>query len=205
MLNPKIKGDLHIHSLDDAKKYAYVTEVGGDLFVHEGAKGAQFPVLTSIGGYLDNRAEGAQFPVLTSIGGYLYNRAEGAQFPVLTSIGGSLFNRAEGAQFPVLTSIGGEPIETSEVYKERMHAVAEAALENPAALEMGAWHTCKTTHCIAGWAIQLAGKQGHLLEKKHGPQTAGAILLGPQAACYFQVTNEKAREVLKSWLEGDAK
>ena len=43
-------------------------------------------------------------------------------------------------------------------------------------LQMDAWHTCKTTHCRAGWAITLAGVAGAELEAKHGPHRAGIMI-----------------------------
>jgi hypothetical protein len=43
-------------------------------------------------------------------------------------------------------------------------------------LDMGIWHNCRTTHCRAGWAIQLAGKAGKRLETKLGPGVAGALI-----------------------------
>src|ERR1051326_4361077 len=43
-------------------------------------------------------------------------------------------------------------------------------------LQMGAWHTCETTHCRAGWAITLAGEAGRKLEKRYGPAAAGALI-----------------------------
>ena len=43
-------------------------------------------------------------------------------------------------------------------------------------LDMGDWHTCKTTHCRAGWAITLAGKRGLELEKQCGSSLAGALI-----------------------------
>ena len=37
---------------------------------------------------------------------------------------------------------------------------------------MGDWHTCDSTHCRAGWAVHLAGKEGYDLEKKTSTQFA---------------------------------
>ena len=44
------------------------------------------------------------------------------------------------------------------------------------ALDMARWHTCETTHCRAGWAIQLAGAEGAALEARVGPSAAGALI-----------------------------
>lgn len=35
--------------------------------------------------------------------------------------------------------------------------IAKIVVDNPSSLDMGKWHTCQTTHCIAGWAIHLLG------------------------------------------------
>lgn len=43
-------------------------------------------------------------------------------------------------------------------------------------LNMGAWHSCETTHCRAGWAIHLAGEPGRELEDRYGPSVAGALI-----------------------------
>jgi hypothetical protein len=43
-------------------------------------------------------------------------------------------------------------------------------------LDMSAWHTCKTTHCRAGWAIALAGNAGMALEAKLGSACAGSLI-----------------------------
>ena len=48
--------------------------------------------------------------------------------------------------------------------------------EDAAGLDMGSWHTCETTHCIAGWAIHLAGDAGRALEDEVGSNAAGALI-----------------------------
>ena len=49
---------------------------------------------------------------------------------------------------------------------ENIHQKVLDAVSKPKALEMGKWHTCKTTHCRAGWVVTLAGKEGKELEQK---------------------------------------
>ena len=51
-----------------------------------------------------------------------------------------------------------------------------AAIEGGGALDMSAFHSCETTHCRAGWAIQLAGTPGRYLETKYGSCVAGALI-----------------------------
>jgi len=43
-------------------------------------------------------------------------------------------------------------------------------------LNMESWHTCGTTHCLAGWAVHLAGEEGVKLEKELGANAAGALI-----------------------------
>jgi hypothetical protein len=47
-----------------------------------------------------------------------------------------------------------------------IHSAVLAAVSAPGALEMNNWHTCKTTHCRAGWVVVLAGEAGRKLESE---------------------------------------
>jgi hypothetical protein len=93
-----------------------------------------------------------------------------------------------------LTGAKGLPIATDAA--DRLKAVAQAALQ-PDALEMSSWHTCGTTHCIAGWAIHLAGEPGRVMESFMGAEVAGLLLLGTEAHRHFHDSNEKAMEYLR--------
>jgi hypothetical protein len=42
---------------------------------------------------------------------------------------------------------------------------------------MSTWHSCKTTHCIAGWTVHVAGKAGYGLERITDTATAAAAIL----------------------------
>ena len=84
--------------------------------------------------------------------------------------------------------------------RTRIAAVAALALADDDALNMGDWHTCETTHCIAGWAVHQAGPAGYLLEEMVGPHAAGAILLGDEAAKHFYDSGDQARAWLTSFL-----
>jgi len=77
-------------------------------------------------------------------------------------------------------------------------------------LDMGSWHGkedidetnwCGTTHCRAGYAICLAGKEGFALEKKYGSATAGMLLYmksTPDAKIpNFYTTDERAMADLR--------
>ena len=80
---------------------------------------------------------------------------------------------------------------------QRLQSAAAAALM-PGALDMSAWHTCDTTHCIGGTAIHQAGECGRLLEAAVGPHVAGLMLLGVEAHRHFYDTNKDATEWLRS-------
>jgi len=85
---------------------------------------------------------------------------------------------------------------------DRLRAVACVALASDDALRMDAWHSCGTSHCIAGWAIHQAGEVGRLLESSVGAEIAGLMLLGTEAHSHFFDDDEKAREYLQSVLAG---
>jgi hypothetical protein len=82
-----------------------------------------------------------------------------------------------------------------------------SALESGGALEMGNWHSCDTTHCLAGWAVHLAGEAGYALEKEHGPQRAGALIYNVSTgrAPHFFASNERALADLKARVAESAK
>ncbi len=85
---------------------------------------------------------------------------------------------------------------------QRLQAVAAAVLDGDGAtLAMGNWHTCDTTHCLAGWAIHQAGTIGKTLESLHGPHMAGLLLLGHEAAGHFYDSDKEATEWLRSVVE----
>lgn len=52
-----------------------------------------------------------------------------------------------------------------------------AAVESYGELEMGNWHGCKTTHCIAGWVTTLAGEAGRVAEELIGTPWAASIII----------------------------
>ncbi len=42
----------------------------------------------------------------------------------------------------------------------------EAVTSTEESLDMSTWHSCETTHCRAGWVVQLAGEAGKKLEEQ---------------------------------------
>ena len=100
----------------------------------------------------------------------------------------------------VLTGAYGFALPEPEDAERRIRAVAEAALASPGALAMDGWHKCETAHCIAGWAIHLAGDAGYILERVHGSHMAGLMLLGAEAHKHFYDSNDDARKWLESKL-----
>lgn len=76
--------------------------------------------------------------------------------------------------------------------------------------DMRSWHgehrsgdACGTTHCRAGWAVNLAGKAGYELEKKYGPAVAGGMIYRASAGHvpYFYGSTELALEDMRSCAE----
>ncbi len=74
--------------------------------------------------------------------------------------------------------------------------IADIVLSDNSKLNMVNWHLCETTHCLAGWTCHL-NETAKELEKTHGPQIAGLLVLGEKAHRYFFRTNKKVIE----WLE----
>ena len=81
-----------------------------------------------------------------------------------------------------------------------LQQITKIILENPESLEMGRWHTCKTTHCLAGWACRL-NPVAKKLEKTHGAEIAGLLTLGYEAHAYFFKENAETIEWLKTIKE----
>jgi hypothetical protein len=74
-------------------------------------------------------------------------------------------------------------------------------------LEMGAWHTCETTHCRGGWAIHHAGDAGYALEKKVGDPAVAARMIyraSTGRSPHFYAANERALEDIRRCAEEDA-
>jgi hypothetical protein len=74
--------------------------------------------------------------------------------------------------------------------------VAQHALQD-GALDMSRWHTCDTTHCIAGWAEHLSEKT-RKLAASHGHEIAGLLTLGHEAHKFFWASDDDARKFLQS-------
>ena len=55
--------------------------------------------------------------------------------------------------------------------------VLKAVQAEGCALKMDQWHSCETSHCIAGWAVTLH-PEGKELESKSTTYLAGRLLLG---------------------------
>lgn len=50
---------------------------------------------------------------------------------------------------------------------KNIHQTVFEAASRPGALDMESWHKpCGTTHCRAGWVVDLAGLEGYALEEK---------------------------------------
>lgn len=61
---------------------------------------------------------------------------------------------------------------------ENIHARVYAAASQPQALDMSSWHhPCGTTHCRAGWVVELAGDAGKALERFHDTPLAAQLII----------------------------
>jgi hypothetical protein len=90
---------------------------------------------------------------------------------------------------------------------ENLHARMAEVTAPAGALDMGAWHSCETTHCRAGWAITLAGEAGAALERAYGPSAAGALIYHASTGVVpdFHATNTTAREDIVRCAQGAAR
>ena len=87
-----------------------------------------------------------------------------------------------------------------EIQPGLLENMACHAMASHDSLQMRTWHTCETTHCIAGWACHL-NDRARELEQSHGTEIAGLLTLGAEAHSHFFDSNEQAREWLRSVLE----
>lgn len=55
-------------------------------------------------------------------------------------------------------------------------AILDAIRAPGCKLDMDKWHTCKTMHCRAGWAVTLAGDTDRVLEQRFGTCTAAVLI-----------------------------
>lgn len=59
---------------------------------------------------------------------------------------------------------------------KNIHQKVYEAASKPDALNMLAWHSCETTHCRAGWVIELGGSQAKELERRTTTAFAAALI-----------------------------
>lgn len=103
----------------------------------------------------------------------------------------------------------GRDIATAPVI-ENIHQKVYEAASRPGALNMGLWHSrCGTSHCRAGWVIELAGEAGYELENKYGPADAARIIYlasDPTIESFpsFSTTDERALADMKHMAELEA-
>jgi hypothetical protein len=88
---------------------------------------------------------------------------------------------------------------------EKIHKKIYEAASAPGAFCMNDWHKCKTTHCRAGWTVELAGEAGKKLEERTSTlfaamqiYKASGYLISP---CRFFDSDEKAMEDMKRLAE----
>jgi len=73
---------------------------------------------------------------------------------------------------------------------------------------MGAWHTCNTTHCRAGWTVHLAGEAGYALESRFNTELAAMLIYresgSPINPGRFYDSNEAAMADMRRMAEAEA-
>jgi len=76
-------------------------------------------------------------------------------------------------------SLEGANLPNSPKVKNLFTVVDEIIKSGKGSLDMEKWHDedCKTTHCVAGFAVYLAGDAGYELEEKYGASVAGALII----------------------------
>ena len=89
-------------------------------------------------------------------------------------------------------------------------ALLDAVKSKPGYLEMGAWHTCETTHCRAGWITTLAGEAGKKLEDQTSTEFAAMQIYKASSPIRvspvrFYETNEVAMRDIERCAEEEAK
>ena len=89
---------------------------------------------------------------------------------------------------------------------KNIHQAIYEAISGDNALEMGNWHTCETTHCIAGWVVTLAGEAGKVMEGLMGTPAAAAFIYMAsdpdlEKIPDFHCSNDEAMENAKKLAE----
>jgi hypothetical protein len=125
--------------------------------------------------------------------------------------------QAKSPAKPYERRLGRTPAERAAEYRKRHpdvpvvpnldQRILDAIAQPGCSLDMGLWHSCETTHCRAGWAIQLAGEAGYALEKKLGrSDLAGRAIYRASTgrSPHFYATNERALEDMRRCAAEDA-
>jgi hypothetical protein len=89
------------------------------------------------------------------------------------------------------------------VLKNPYSSILQAIGSEGCKLDMEDWHKCKTTHCMAGWVVHLAGEKGYELEKKVGETPLAAyLILQKSTPKYippnFYSSNDEAMKFIKA-------
>jgi len=90
---------------------------------------------------------------------------------------------------------------------ENLFTKIKTAIKDGGNLEMNYWHSCKTTHCLAGWTTTLAGEGGRVAENFAGTSWVAALIINescPYLGCSvpnFYSTNEEATAFINECAE----
>ncbi|MEE4144917.1 MAG: hypothetical protein V2I26_08965 [Halieaceae bacterium] len=83
----------------------------------------------------------------------------------------------------------------------RLEVVAKTILSDTRRFEMKSWtgkNECGTTHCIAGWAYELAGPASQDFLSLFHYELLGLALLGHEVVPHFYDSNEQALAFLRT-------
>jgi len=96
--------------------------------------------------------------------------------------------------------LSGADLPKIDRYENLRGDICARVCATPQHLEMSAWHTCETTHCLAGWATVIH-PQGRLLESIYGTSAAAAIIFH---VCEGEVPDfHSDNETAMKWLKGE--
>lgn len=94
--------------------------------------------------------------------------------------------------------LGGSMLLEVEAKPDLVSRIYRVVKDQPERLDMTTWHTCDTTHCLAGWAVSLH-PQGESLVSKLTIDPAAAIIFN---ACCGEVPNfYSSKRAAMQWLE----
>jgi len=94
---------------------------------------------------------------------------------------------------------------------ENLFTKIKKAIDSGGILNMDNWHTCETTHCLAGWTTILADKEGKVADEKFGTSLAAALIINESCPYLkgkvpdFYTNEEDAMEFINECVQKELK